>query len=901
MHGCLACLACTDVSLAGMREQLEEDFSHQVAEQTLDLQEQLSNRSLQEQGLRGELLELTAHWEEEKEREREAFQEQLEGMQREMEGMRRYYEAQMEEREAEIDRDLTDTRFSYECEISVLRQQLVEQGCTDEHDVEMSGGPTDQYDVEMSGPPNDQCGDYGLDGRTDLFENGSVSESVLGIVSDITGHDDQFIVGGTEDEINDIVEYEGSDCSHANISSQFGLGRGNDDIVEYEASDCSHVNISSDALGCSPDIGSDSSSVQELVGSDFESGDLQMEMQGCHDQMEHFREDSDREHLAAMSRLCAELSENQHKTQLELETVKSQAAQETEIVKCQAAQELETVKYQAAQEIETVKCQAAQEIETVKCQAAQEIETVKAQAAQEIETVKAQAAQEMETVKTQAAQELETVKSEAAQEIETVKSEAAQKLETVKSEAAQEIETVKSEAAQEIETVKYEAAQEIETVKSEAAQELETVKSEAAQELETVKSQAAQEIETVKSEAAQAIETVKAQAAQEMETVKTQAAQELETVKSQAAQEIETVKSEAAQEIETVKSEAAQEIETVKSEAVQEIETVKSESAQELETVKSEAAQELETVKSQAAQEIETVKSEAAQAIETVNSEAAQELETVKSQAAQELETMKSQAAEEIETVKSQAIDDEQDLRREIRHSFVAQLEEMRSEMLTQQNEEMENWKNTAHSRDSRSGDHGLRSRSPTDGELIRTETGPKVATVGENIGSVMLRELQEGFESRTKIMEERHLMKLDECQKEIDRLCGVKDEVERSRDELLEKMRADAGGNESVAADGPSPGQVREMTALTEACCKLKAMLVECSSQIEAYWHVTDIPGEKEAGISGDTICRGGTDKKQTESSTCQLDCVTDVIRAMLHVSRDVDSLTHSISAQGW
>ena len=677
MRGCLARVACTDVSLAGMRHQLEEDFSRQVSEQTMELQEQLSNRSLQEQTLRAELLDLTTHWEEEKLRETDSFHEQLEGIQREMEGMRCYYEGQMEEREADIDRDLTDTRFSYECEISVLRQQLMDQGVTDGHnvemlgpsdqyDVEMSGGPTDQYDVEMSGPPTDQCADYGFDGRIDPFENGVLSGSVQAIAydksehaddiivdgttergtgyfvegdvgsdcsqanvssefglgcspdigpdQDIAVHADQVIVDGIEWGMRDTVEYEASDCSHANVSSVFGLGRSpdigtrrrTDDIVEYEGSNCSHANVSSE-FEVDPDVGSDSSSVQELVGSDIESGDLQMEMQGYHDQMEHFREDSDREHLAAMSRRCAELSEDQHKTRLELEAVK-----------LEAVQEVKTAKFEAAQELETVKCEAAQE----------------------------------------------------------------------------------------------------------------------------------------------------------------------------------------------------------------------------------------------------------------------------------------------LETVKSQAMEDEQDLRRELKHSFVAQLEDMRSEMLAQQNEEMENWKNTtAHSSDSRSCDHGMRSRSPTDGELIRTETGSKVATVGENIGSVVLQELQEGFESRTKIMEERHLIKLDEYQRQVDRLIGDKDEAERSRDELLEKMMADAGDSESVVADGSSRGQLREKAALRKACWKLKAKLVECSAQINAYWHVTDIPGDKgmqEEDISGDAFCGGGAE--QMESSSCQLNCVTDVTQEILHVSRDVDWLTHSVlGQQGW
>ena len=660
-----ACVACTDVSLAGMRQQLEEDFSRQLTEQTMELQKQLSSRSLQEQGLRAELVDLTAHWEEEKERERGAFEEQLEGIQREMERMRCYYEGVMEEREAEIDRDLTDTRFSYECEISVLREQLMGQGPSDGHgvemlgpsdqyDVEMSGGSADQYDVEMSGPPNDQCDDYGLDGGMDLFENGVLSRSVQDIVSDVTGHADELIVDGTQGEMGDFVEYEASYCSHANVSSEFGLGRSHDigpdqeivghvdqvivdgtewgmgDTVEYEASDCSQANGSSE-FGLGPDIGSDSSSVQELVGSDIESGDLQMEMQGYHEQMEHFREDSDREHLAAMSRLCAELSEDQHKTKLELEAVKLQAVQEVKTAKFEAAQELEALKTDAGCELEIVKCEAAQEIETVKCQAAQE-----------------------------------------------------------------------------------------------------------------------------------------------------------------------------------------------------------------------------------------------------------------------------------LETMKYQAVEDERDLRRELRHSFVAQLEDMRSEMLTQQHEEMENWKNTAHSRDSRSCDQGMRSRSPTDGELIRTETGPKVATVGENIGSVVLQELQEGFESRTRIMEERHLIKLDEYQRQVDRLIGDKDEMERSRDELLKKMMGDAGDSESVAADGSSRGQLREKAALRKACWKLKAKLVECSAQIKAYWHVTDTPGDKvmqeEVDVSGDTCCGGGADIEQTEASLCQLNCVTDVTQEILHVSSDVDWLTHSVSGhQGW
>ena len=862
MRGCLARVACTDVSLVGMRQQLEEDFSRQVAEQTMELQEQLSNRSLQEQTLRAELLDLTTHWEEEKQREREAFEEQHEGMQREMEGMRCYYEAQMEDREAEIDRDLTDTRFSYECEISVLRQQLMDQGPDGGHSVEMLGGLTDQYDVEMSGPPIDQCDDYGFAGRTDPFENGVVSGPDQDIVSDVTGHAHNIVVDGTVGETGDFVEYEASDCSHANVSSEFGLGPdigpdqeitghadqvivdgtewGMGDTVEYEASDCSQANGSSE-FGLGPDIGSDSSSVQELVGSDIESGDLQMEMQGYHEQMEHFREDSDREHLAAMSRLCAEMSEDQHKTKLELEAVKLEAVQEVKTAKCEAAQELETLKTDAGRELEIVKCEAAQELETLK---------------------------------TDAGRELEIVKCEAAQELETLKTDAGRELDTVKCEAAQELETVKCEAAQELETVKCEAAQELETVKCEAAQELETVKCEAAQELETVKCEAAQEIETVK---------------------------------CQAAQEIETVKCEAAQEIETVKCEAAQEIETVKCEAAQELETVKCEAAQELETVKCEAAQELETVKCEAAQELETVKCEAAQEIETVKCEAAQELETVKCEAAQELETLKCEAAQELETVKCQEIEDEQDLRRELRHSFVAQLEDMRSEMLTQQNEEMENWKNTSHSRDSRSCDQGLRSRSPTDGELIRTETGPKVATVGENIRSVVLQELHEGFESRTKIMEERHLIKLDEYQRQVDRLIGDKDEAERSRDELLEKMMGVAGDSESVVADGSSRGQLREKAALRKACWKLKAKLVECSAQIKAYWHVTDTPGDKvmqdEVENSGDAFCGGGgADIEQTEASLCQLNCVTDVTQEILHVSRDVDSLTHSVlGQQGW
>ena len=682
MRGCLARVACTNVSLVGMRQQLEEDFSRQVAEQTMELHEQLSNRSLQEQTLRAELMDLTTHWEEEKARESEAFQQQLDGM-------RCYYEGVMEEREAEVDRDLTDTRFSYECEISVLRQQLMDHGPNDLHGAEMLGGLTDRYDVEMSGPPNDQCGDYGFAGRTDPFENGVVSGSVQEIAygesehadelivdgtaggtgdfveyeasdcsqanassefglgrspniepgQEIAGHADQVIVDGTEWGMGDTVEYEGSECSNANIGSEFGLGhspdigtrRGTDDIVEYEASDCSNANISSE-FGLGPDIGSDSSSVQELVGSDIESGDLQMEMRGYHEQMEHFREDSDREHLAAMSRRCAELSEDQHKTRLELEAAK-----------CEAAREVKTAKFEAAQELEIVKCEAAQELETVKCQAAQELEAVKCQAAQE------------------------------------------------------------------------------------------------------------------------------------------------------------------------------------------------------------------------------------------------------------------------SETVKCEAMEDEQDLRRELRHSFVAQLEDMRSEMLTQQNEEMENWKNTtAHNRDSRSCDQGLRSRSPTDGELIRTETGPKVATVGENIGSVVLQELQEGFESRTKIMEERHLIKLDEYQRQVDRLIGDKDEAERSRDELLEKMMADAGDSESVVADGSSRGQLREKAALRKACWKLKAKLAECSAQIKAYWHVTDTPGDKvmqeEVDNSGDAFCGGGADTEQTDSSTCQLNCVTDVTQLILDVSRDVDSLTHSVlGQQGW
>ena len=315
-----------------------------------------------------------------------------------------------------------------------------------------------------------------------------------------------------------------------------------------------------------------------------------------------------------------------------------------------------------------------------------------------------------------------------------------------------------------------------------------------------------------------------------------------------------------------------------------------------------------------------------------------------------ELELVKSQALEigqELELVKSQAAEDETHLRRELRESFAAQLMEVKSELLMQHNEERKNWKNTAHSRDydTWSGDQGQGSQ--TDTELIHTETRPKIVAVGENIESVLLRELRDGFEGQAKIMEERHLMKLAEKQMELDRLLTVLQETERSRGHSLEKMTAqgaEAGDSQLVTGDRLDTDQV---TSLKDVCCKLKLKLMECSAQIKEYFHNVDTSGDKmtqetvfgdtvsgcvtesderhvscvtpaeEPPVGGDSESPGttligdtshlfdsgsGPDCDQTKLSRCHLHSVPDVTQVMLHCSREVDLLTQSLSQhQGW
>ncbi|KAK2169471.1 hypothetical protein NP493_1190g00034 [Ridgeia piscesae] len=181
-------------------------------------------------------------------------------------------------------------------------------------------------------------------------------------------------------------------------------------------------------------------------------------------------------------------------------------------------------------------------------------------------------------------------------------------------------------------------------------------------------------------------------------------------------------------------------------------------------------------------------------------------------------------------------------------------------------NEEMENWKNTTHSRgyDTLSGDKGQRPHS--DAELIHTESG-------SNIESVMLRELQGDFDSRIRLIEEQHLVTLDEQQKELDGLRAARGEMDRHQGDTQEKttlhLTTEPDDNQLVSGDKLDRGKLKEvtvlrddtklvsvdrkdgdlieeMTALTEECWKLKANLVECSAQIKECSHKVDRPGDK-------------------------------------------------------
>ena len=852
---CDVCMCCMVVSLAGLQGQLEQQFSHQLLEQTSELQEQLRCQALQEQMLSGELVALRAHCEEERQREVEGLQEEIEGLQREVEGLRFYFEAELDARETELKSQLTETRFMYECETAALRQQLTDQGPIDLQVGDQSGGPMSHEIVDQSGRPMDHCvGDQsggpsdlhaviGVAVETDQVTSGTVSKKVqqmtttgetdwpvLGDVTRETDHssingtqrgsgDSIDVVNGTEKNIDDIVDMDDSlNGDIVDIDDNVRRMQKPIDVINVDDS----VDRMLKGTGADADTDNSVNGIQRRTGDIVNTGDSVNRTDVQNDDTAGIDDSVNRTEMGTGDTVNVDnsISRTERGTG---DTFDVDDMSEMDISSEFGSQSLSHMTRHSSD----VDSDTFDHSDSVMRELHAEIRGYQEQMEHFREISQCQHLAAVNQLR----MELSEKKHKTEQELELVKSRAA--------DTEQELEQVKSQAA--------DTEQELELVKSQAA--------DTEQELELVKSQAAdteQELELVKSQAADT--------EQELELVKSQASdteQELELVKSQA--------SDTEQELELVKSRAAdteQELELVKSKA--------SDTEQELELVKSPAAdteQELELVKSQAAdteQELELVKSKAA--------DTEQELELVKSQAADtelELELVKSKAADteqELELVKSRAAEDEDHLRRELRESFAAQLVEIKSELLIQQNEEMENWKNTTHSRgyDTLSGDKGQRPHS--DAELIHTESG-------SNIESVMLRELQGDFDSRIRLIEEQHLVTLDEQQKELDGLRAASGETDRHQGDTQEKttlhLTTEPDDNQLVSGDKLDRGKLKEvtvlrddtklvsvdrkdgdlieeMTALTEECWKLKANLVECSAQIKECSHKVDRPGDK-------------------------------------------------------